>query len=67
MNEFANTYEEKHAIWYGVSDGMAFTLDPRHPMSLECILEPHYYRAGFAVGRVVIITIALFLGAMLIP
>jgi hypothetical protein len=51
-NEFMNSYDEIHSVWYGISDAISWTRDPRTPESEECLKEPHYYRFGYLIGGI---------------
>lgn len=65
LNEFANTYEEIHAIWYGFSDSLTWARHPSEDAPRECRDEPHYYRLGWLAGKILQAGIYLALGALL--
>jgi len=62
--EFLNDYEEIHAAWFGFCDGIAWTRNPRAPPFSESVKEPHYYKAGFLVGRLVTCTGTALVGLL---
>lgn len=50
--EFMNTCEEIHAYWYGFTDSIAWSRNPREVLEQECLDEPHYYRFGYLIGKI---------------
>lgn len=65
MEEFMNTYDEIHAVWYGFSDSLAWARHPTDTCPEECLKEPHYYRFGWFVGKIMQAGIYFVIGALL--
>lgn len=66
MDEFMNTYEEIHSVWYGFSDSLAWARHPSEDAPQECRDEPHYYRLGWLAGKVMQAAIYLVLGGLIV-
>jgi len=63
--EFLNTYDEWHALWFGIIDNL-FILNPTTPAKAEAIGESHYYMLGALLAKIIIFAISILIGMKVI-
>jgi hypothetical protein len=65
LKQFANTYAEKHSVWFGWLD-LVFNPYPTPPCVLsESKGEEHYYAIGSTIGRITLIVGGIALGYLI--